>query len=169
MGAAPVSSITSFSKWEQAFRVFSNIYSKANPHRASELIEYNHVIHTIALAYVWENVYTYDREFRLHISKNPQRSWAMILQQAWAMRLKDRLVTHATGGFQNGGNQKNKNQEICRHFNRGRCNFGSTCKYEHHCSYCFKYGYGTVNCRKANLDRNDKGNGQGNRTSFGGD
>ena len=44
-------SITSYAKWEQAFRVFANIYTKENPHRSSELIEYNHVIHTIAMSY----------------------------------------------------------------------------------------------------------------------
>ena len=91
-------SINSFARWEQAFRVFSNIYSKANPHRAAELIEYNHVIHTIALAYTWENVYSYDKEFCMHMSRNPHRSWAIILQQAWALRLRDSLSNHAGGG-----------------------------------------------------------------------
>ena len=43
--------ITSFSHWEQAFRVFSNIYTKFYPHRSTELIEYNHIIHTISLSY----------------------------------------------------------------------------------------------------------------------
>ena len=54
---APVSfavSINSFARWEQAFRVYSNIYCKTNPHRAAELIEYNHIIHTVSLAYIWE-------------------------------------------------------------------------------------------------------------------
>ena len=47
----PVSDTTSISgypRWEQAFRVYSNIYTKAHPERASELIEYNHIIHTIS-------------------------------------------------------------------------------------------------------------------------
>ena len=52
--------INSFSKWEQAFRVFSNIYTKAHPHRSSELIQYNHIIHTISQTYSWDNVYLYD-------------------------------------------------------------------------------------------------------------
>ena len=91
---SPVSvsiNINSFARWEQAFRVFSNIYCKTNPHRSAELIEYNYVIHTIAMSYVWDNVYTYDKEFRLHMARNPQRSWAMILQQAWLLRLRDRI------------------------------------------------------------------------------
>ena len=38
--------ISSFYKWEQAFRVFSNIYTSAHPNKAAELIQYNHVIFT---------------------------------------------------------------------------------------------------------------------------
>ena len=59
-------SVNSLAWWEQAFRVFSNIYLKSNPQRASELIQYNHVISTASSAYTWENVYSYDKEFRTH-------------------------------------------------------------------------------------------------------
>ena len=41
--------ITSFSKWEQAFRVFSNIYTREYPHKAWELVQYNHIIHMASL------------------------------------------------------------------------------------------------------------------------
>ena len=85
-----IGAITNFSRWEQAFRVFSNIYTRRYPERASELIQYNHIIHTAALSYTWENVYLHDRDFRLHLSRFPNRSWAVILQQSWTMRLKDR-------------------------------------------------------------------------------
>ena len=84
------SGITNFSRWEQAFRVYSNIYCKRFPDRSSELIQHNHVIHTAAFSYTWENIYFYDKDFRLHLSRYPHRSWAVILQQAWTMRLKDR-------------------------------------------------------------------------------
>ena len=39
-------SINNYGKWEQAFRVFSNIYTYHHPTRAGELIQYNHIIHT---------------------------------------------------------------------------------------------------------------------------
>ena len=77
--------ISNFNKWEQAYRVFANIYTKAYPDRAGELIEYNHVIHSISHTYVWDNVYSYDKDFTLHLSRHPERSWAIILQQAWSM------------------------------------------------------------------------------------
>ena len=84
--------ISGFGKWEQAFRVFSNIYNTKFPERVTELIQYNHIIHTAAQTYVWENVYQYDKEFRLHISHHPQRSWSIILQQAWDLKLKEKLT-----------------------------------------------------------------------------
>ena len=82
--------INNFYRWEQAFRVFSNIYLREHPERAIELIQYNHVICTAASTYTWDNVYAYDREFRMHMAEYPMRNWSVILQQAWTMLLKDR-------------------------------------------------------------------------------
>ena len=55
------SSISSFSGWEQAFRVFSNVYTKFFPDRATQLIQYNHIIYLASQNFVWENVYWYDK------------------------------------------------------------------------------------------------------------
>ena len=156
--------ITNFNKWEQAFRVYSNIYTKANPARAAELIEYNHVIHNISMSYIWDNVYSYDKEFRLHMGRNPNRSWAMILQQAWSLRLRDRLSAqqYNTHNTYPSSNNRAKVPEPCRRFNRGRCNFGSNCRYEHRCGYCFKFGHAVLTCRKAASDKVDKGSSPGN-------
>ena len=101
--------ISNFHKWETAFRVFSNIYTMKYPNKAAELIQYCHVIHTASLTYVWENVYFYDKEFRIHMSKHPQCSWAVILQQAWNLRLKDKLKFD---NFSDCG-KHHKSKEIC--------------------------------------------------------
>ena len=53
--------ITNFSRWEQAFRIYSNILTRVYPAKASELIQYNHTIYTATLSFIWENVYHYDR------------------------------------------------------------------------------------------------------------
>ena len=53
-----MSVISSFSKWEQAFRVFSNIYTCAYPSKAAELIQYNHIIYMASCTFIWDNVYT---------------------------------------------------------------------------------------------------------------
>ena len=88
---ASLSQIGSFLKWEQAFRVYSNILTKQYPSKATELLQYNHTIHVASMSYIWENVYAYDPEFRNHISRHPSCAWNVILQQAWTMILKDRL------------------------------------------------------------------------------
>ena len=87
-------SISNYGRWEQAFRVFSEIYMKAHPFRSSELIQYSHLIHLAAQTYVWENVYMYDKDFRIHMSKHPKRSWSIILQQAWTVRLREKVKNH---------------------------------------------------------------------------
>ena len=109
--------IMSFGHWEQAFRVFCNIFTRVYPNKASELIQYNHIIHLASCIYIWENVYTYDKEFRMHISNFPQRSWAIILQQAWSMYLKDRIPLRFDNQFRGGSSSKSK--EICKRFNKG--------------------------------------------------
>ena len=82
--------ISSFGCWEQAFRVHANIYLKYHPHRAHELIEYTFMIHLASMPFTWENVYQYDKDFRMYMEKHSQRSWTLILQQAWSFRLRDR-------------------------------------------------------------------------------
>ena len=81
--------ISGYGKWDQAFRVFLDIYTTSYPNRTSELIQYGHIIHTASMTYAWENVYLYDREFRRHMERHPSHSWGVILQQAWTMFLKD--------------------------------------------------------------------------------
>ena len=146
--------ISSVSKWDQAFRVFSDIYCQANPSRSTELIQYSHVIHSAAATFSWDNVYSYDKDFRLHLAENPGRTWAIILQQAWSMRLRDQINfdfrnnRNKQNNFYNNDGSNEKTKNYCKRFNRGRCTFGSRCRYEHKCTYCFKFGHGMHNCRK---------------------
>ena len=83
--------ISSFNKWEQAFRVFANIYTRIYPDRVPELVQYNHIIFTAAQSFTWDNVYLYNHEFRMHLSNFRECSWSIILQQAWSICLKDRV------------------------------------------------------------------------------
>ena len=144
--------INSFGRWEQAFRVFSNIYSRQYPGRSTELIQYNHVIYTASLSYAWENVYLYDKEFRLHMSRHPERNWSVILQQAWSMYLKDRVHTanEPSTSFQasNTTPGKPKSKRLRYDFNAGNCEYGAQCRFEHRCGVCGKFGHGTFNCRR---------------------
>ena len=160
--------ISNFTRWEQAFRIYSNIYTRAHPNKCTELLQYNHIIYTISMTYQWDNVYAYDKEFRMHISKHPQRNWGIILQQAWSMHLRDRLPRSEFPSSSHHGNsgrqvtQHKGSNEPCHRFNRGKCNFGANCKYEHRCTYCGKFGHGFFSCRKASADK-DKNNKQGDK------
>ena len=138
--------VSSFHKWEQAFRVFSNVYLKYFPEKATQLIQYNHVICTASATFIWDNVYAYDKEFRPHLSNFPNRILGIILQQAWAMCLKDRLGS----GKQNFNKNGRAKKETCQRFNKGLCTAGRSCRYEHKCLGCGKFGHGIHICRNKN-------------------
>ena len=143
-------SINSYLRWEQVFRVFSDVYTTKYPMRAPELIQYNHIIHTASISIVWENVYLYDIEFRLHMSKNPLQNWGIILQQAYTMFLKDRQNPGALYAYgKEGTSNSQKNKKLCYSFNKGKCKFGTRCKFDHRCGMCNKFGHGAFNCRKS--------------------
>ena len=150
-----LNTITNFSKWEAAFRVFANIYTAKFPDKASDLLQYYHVTFTASQGYVWDNVYLYDKEFRIHMSKHPRRSWAIILQQAWNLRLQDK-VRHDS--FMS--KPKGKSREACKRFNRGKCHSGLACQFEHRCLECGKFGHGQHICRNRNRNNNSNHNGR---------
>ena len=142
--------ISSYSKWHLAFRIYSEILTAKFPYKASELIQYEHVIYMASQTYSWQNVYMYDKDFRIHISKNPLRTWTVILQLAWNMRLKDKISGDRT--YFKGNNGSATKKEPCRCFQHGRCNYGLNCKFEHRCTICTKFGHGTYMCRRR-MDR----------------
>ena len=53
--------INNIKKWEQAFRVYGAIYSKAKPSRSSEIWQYVHTIHSAPATYQWSNVAEYNK------------------------------------------------------------------------------------------------------------
>ena len=119
--------VNSYFRWEQAFCAYSNILTAKFPHKVTELNQYGHTIHSASTAYAWNNVYSYDREFRQHIARHPKSPWEVILQQAWTMILKDRIKHDHSS-------HKPKHAKISepyRRYNRDKCTFGLSCKYEH--------------------------------------
>ena len=139
--------INSFFHWEQAFRVFSNVYTKFYLDRATELIQYNHLIHTASLSFIWENVYKYDKEFRLHLSNYPECNWGVISQQAWSVYLKDRISRYDRYDNSQSTSPGSKKKEICKRFNKGKCNKGFRCNFDHRCLECGKFRHGAHICR----------------------
>ena len=151
--------ISSYGRWEQAFKVYSNVLTAKFPEKAPELLQYNHAIHSASTSFVWDNVYAYDQEFRHHISRHPYRSWSVILQQACTMLMKDR-VRNDNSYFNKGTPKSKRDREPCRRFNKGRCTFGLSCKFDHRCSVkkCGKFGHGAHICHLRNTE------GEGGKT-----
>ena len=96
-----------------------------------------------------------------------EQSWSVILQQAWSMCLKDKLhssstPTHSYQGnpASGSGNKQTPWRKLCFDFNAGNCTIGRKCKFDHRCSFCNKFGHGSVVCRKA---ANKRGNGSSGR------
>lgn len=44
---------------------------------------------------------------------------------------------------------------LCFKFNQGRCHFGPSCKFEHKCGLCLKWGHGADNCRRVGQDSSE--------------
>ena len=63
-------------RWDQAFRVYTTIYSQVNPKRAGEIWQYIHLIHTAAASYSWSNVAYYNFTFQHWMASKPWRSWS---------------------------------------------------------------------------------------------
>ena len=74
------------------------------------------------------------------------------------MRLKDRV--NSDYNIKNAGGSANK-KESCRRFQRGCCNYGLNCKFEHRCTICTKYGHGAFMCRKRVESVDDRDNRRG--------
>ena len=108
---------------------------------------------------------------------HPDLSWAIILQQAWSIRLRDRLSysdshtsgshSNATNSYQNTFHKGGKSNDYCRRFNKGKCNLGKECAFKHRCSYCGKFGHGVIVCRKLIFDKEKAGKAHGKKDNNG--
>ena len=155
--------ISNVKRWDQAFRIYSTIYCKANPGRSGEIWQYMDVIHTAASAYVWDNVANYDYTFRQLMEFNPKQSWALTYNQMWNLSMvepiqKFPIKTGSKDGFQQ---DRKRNFDLerpeydhCWSFQRGYCKYGNKCKYDNRCSYCDSPKHGKNRCPKMDK-RND--------------
>ena len=120
--------IANFRKWEQAFRIFSGIYTESHPDRVNELDQYIETISSAADTYIWDNVHTYDQIFRQLIRAFPYRSWAVLYVHGWNLTLRDPIPKGANNdNFKSNNKAKSKGKkEVCWRFNKSRCNYGTS-------------------------------------------
>ena len=140
--------ITGIRKWEQAFRIYAAIYSKANSARAAEIWQYVYVINTAALSYQWDNVSFYDTTFRQLMVCKPWRSWAKTYVQGWNLAMRDPIGKSNQNQSTSGTNRgRDWHDDCCWRFNRNHCR-DVNCRFNHRCTYCGSWGHGYYNCRK---------------------
>lgn len=149
--------IGTFKKWQIAFKVFMSVYIEEHPDRLKkplELIKYTQMIEGMTTTWIWENVFKYDKRHRKMMQTFPKRKWH-VPYDAGKQELR---VTHARNTSANNskfkkssaGNKSKK--DPCRNFNKGKCNYGAACRFDHRCSHCGKYGHPATNCRAKERD-----------------
>ena len=146
------SRITNVRRWEQAFRIYAAIYSRANPNRAVEIWQYVYVINTAAASFAWENVYYYDVTFRQLMAERPERSWGKTYNQLWNLAMCDHLpksnnfVPASRGGESSG--QTNWKDRCCWRYNKGNKCKKWNCRYDHRCNNCGSWSHSKNVCSK---------------------
>ena len=152
--------INGIGRWDQAFRVYATIYSRANPTRAAEIRQYVDVIHRAARIFSWDNVANYDFVFRQLMAENPLRNWSKTYTQMWNLTLCEPTNRLNHFGGQSGGKRRDTTQGsrdgTCWRFNKGKCRYGQHCRFEHKCSYCGSHNHAAIHCSRKNK-KNDQG------------
>ena len=144
------SKISGICRWEQAFRVYAAIYSKANLRRASEIWQYVYIINLAASSYAWENVAFYDYTFWQLMSIKLERSWAKTYIQGWNLAMMEPITKtqHNLNDNRNARKSGHKNwKDYCWKFNKNRCK-RLDCEWDHRCMYCGGWNHSFVDCRK---------------------
>ena len=149
--------ITNVKKWEKAFRIYAQLYCKANPHRSAEILQYIDVINMAAQSFSWSNVARYDYIFRHLMDKRPWRSWAKTYTQMWTMTLiepvnRSNMIQSGSKNNHNshGSSEKSWKDGCCWKFNKKQCSYGKNCRFEHRCTYCGSYNHPYSKCPKRN-------------------
>ncbi len=141
--------------WSQAFRVYHSVFSYFKPQRSAELIQHKHNIMGAAKSFPWVNVYSYDKKFRRHMQKYPERKWGKLHQNLYLAELNKKHEKKQLGGNEAG---LPRNKIPCRRFNgKNDCPFNEKCFYNHRCSVCGQRGHGASTCwKKINKDNKNK-------------
>lgn len=160
--------IDSFHKWQEAFRIFADLYEASHPGRSRELNQYAFRIEDASKYFVWDNVAAYDQKFREFVTRFPTRKWSVVHYESWITMLKEPVgrVFQARAVETRPGPQSNVNVDFCWNFNKGHCEYAN-CRFAHRCMTCGGQ-HAFINCgrrgakkSKGNRNGGSKHNGSG--------
>ena len=144
--------INGIQRWDQVFRIYAAIYSKANPARSAEIWQYIHVINTAAASYAWENVMYYNFTFRQLMSERPNRSWAKTYNQLWNLAMCEPITKSSYHGpavkSSTNSNYNDWHDRCCWRFNRGEKCKKWNCRFDHRCRNCGSWNHDSTVCPK---------------------
>ena len=92
-------SINIFAKWEQAFRIFSKIYTEKYPEKATELIQYNCIIHLDGFKYGFDIGYE-GPDLRKDESKNIPFREVGSTEELWEKVMKEVSLGRYAGPYE---------------------------------------------------------------------
>lgn len=131
--------VTTIEKWTDAFLVFISIYLKKYPDKTQDLLQYMNIIREAAARTPSLSWRTYDEQFRLRQSTNPQ-PWGKLNSDLWL-----RVMTVTSTSTQSESFRVSKPH--CLDFNNGFCPY-NPCKFAHTCSNCSGSNHGRQTCFK---------------------
>lgn len=158
--------INCYEKWEEAFRIYVAIFSKANPLRAIQILQYSDDIKKAAKDNTWESVYDYDIPFRDTMDTFPRRNWGIIHSTMWQkMKLKlNQFGSLSLASSDKTGQPRKGKMDLCWKFNREHCS-NSGCRFEHRCSYCYKTNHNFNSCKAKRSSSNGNQNNSNNNNN----
>ena len=164
----PQPKISGINSWTNAFLVFAAVYLKAHPSRTQEILKYGDLVRTAASRFGQWGWKEYDTQFRMRMQLHPERSWATIDGELWALYVAipaPANVPHNNNNSQNsqvrGGVQSSQSyrggshssggsipgsKNPCYDFNGQGCT-RATCRFLHVCSLCKGDNHTANNCR----------------------
>lgn len=131
--------VTTIEKWTDAFLIFTSIYLKRYPDKTQDLLQYMNIIREAAARSSSLSWRTYDEQFRLRQSTNPQ-PWGKLNSDLWL-----RVMTVSSASTQLESLRVSKAH--CLDFNNGFCPY-NPCKFTHTCSNCGGSNHGRQTCFK---------------------
>ena len=81
----PKRQINSIHTWTSAYLVYASVFLSAHPEKVQEILKYAHTIRTAASRFGGWGWKTYDMQFRMRQQLHPQRSWASLDGELWAL------------------------------------------------------------------------------------